>query len=248
MLDSTLKVVVVGCGGIGTWLIPPLARYLAAEKFKGQLTLWDGDKFSQKNAERQDFPQDQVNNNKAGVTMLNVLRMVDGLSMYTNDEYVTAANVDRCVEENTVIITCVDNHPARALIAKAAQELSNVTVISAGNEKLDGNVHVYIRRNGREITNNIFDRHPEIATAKRGERKPGCVEEIDNGETQLLVTNMVAAATAMLVFFNLWNNGRRFGRERITGVPQEVYFDVGKLAIVPVLKGPNADPVAPPVQ
>jgi hypothetical protein len=239
MLDSVESIVVVGCGGIGSWLIPPLARYLTAENFSGRLALWDGDKYSSDNARRQDFPIEFTNRNKAEASLLNLNRMLpDGHpSLLACDQYVTPETISRCVTENSCIITCVDNHPARALINKAAMDKANVTVISAGNEKLDGNAHVYIRRQKRDITTNLFDRHPEIETAKKGERKPGCIEEISNGETQLLVTNYAAAHCALIAFFSIWNYGKRFGKARMLTLPQEIYFDIGAMKVVPVLKG-----------
>lgn len=236
MLEFADQVTVVGCGGIGTWLIPPLARFLSAEKFPGKLLLWDGDKFAEHNAARQEFSADAINRNKAETTLEALRRTLPGIQALAYDEYVTPETVDRAVAENSVVLTAVDNHPARALVTHHALTLKNVCVISAGNEKLDGNAHVFLRKNSKNLTGPIFDRHPEVAKAKKGERTPGCIDEINAGETQLLITNFAAAQCALLAFFNLYAHGTRFGRRVLTGVPQDVYFDVGAMKIEPVLR------------
>jgi hypothetical protein len=111
-----------------------------------------------------------------------------------------------------------------------------VCVLSAGNEKLDGNVHVLLRRGGRAVTAPLLQRHPEIIGARRGDRSAmGCEELVAQGDTQLLVTNFLAAAAVLAALHILWTHGERSGRRRQTTIPQELYFDAGQgaLSLVP---------------
>jgi hypothetical protein len=63
----------------------------------------------------------------------------------------------------------------------------------------------------------------------------GCEELVAKGDTQLLVTNYLAAAATLAAFHILWTHGERSGRRRQTVVPQEVYFDAGQglMSLVP---------------
>jgi len=61
------RIVVIGCGGIGSWLLGPLLRFLNAEGFGGEVHLWDGDHYTVDNQERQEFAAGSIGENKAEV-------------------------------------------------------------------------------------------------------------------------------------------------------------------------------------
>ncbi len=54
---------------------------------------------------------------------------------------------------------------------------------------------------------------------------------IAQGETQLLVTNFLAAAAMLAAFHTLWTYGQRTGRRSKTLIPQEIYFDAASCAM-----------------
>jgi len=58
-----------------------------------------------------------------------------------------------------------------------------------------------------------------------------CEELVAQGETQLLVTNFLAASAALAAFHALWTHGRRQGRHKQVLAPQQVYFDAGACAM-----------------
>jgi molybdopterin/thiamine biosynthesis adenylyltransferase len=230
------RIVVIGCGGIGSWLLGPLLRFLNAEEFGGEVHLWDGDRYSPENQGRQEFAAGSIGMNKADVQAGTFCTHYPALRIVAHAEYVTRENVTEAVAERSLVITAVDNHPLRALVDRRAGELADVCVLSAGNEKLDGNVHVLLRRAGREVTRPLLQRHPEIGIARHGDRAAmGCEELIAKGDTQLLVTNYLAAAATLAAFHILWTHGERSGRHRQSIVPQEVYFDAGQgvMSLVP---------------
>ena len=65
MLRFVERVSVIGCGGIGSWLLPPLLRFLNAEQFAGEIHLWDGDHYSIGNLLRQEAGSHLVGRSKA---------------------------------------------------------------------------------------------------------------------------------------------------------------------------------------
>jgi molybdopterin/thiamine biosynthesis adenylyltransferase len=228
MFRAINKIVIIGCGGIGSWLLGPLLRFLNAEDFKGEVHIWDGDRYGPENQERQEFEEGAIGQNKAETQAGAFRGNYAALRIISHAEYVTEQNVARAVTEHSIIITAVDNHPLRCLVDRQAGALNEVCVLSAGNEKLDGNVHVLLRRAGKEITAPLLQRHPEIAKSKHGNRaEMGCEAMVAKGETQLLITNFLAAAATMAAFHILWTYGERTGKRRQTIVPQELYFDAG---------------------
>ena len=237
MLRFIGRVVVIGCGGTGSWLLPPLARFLDAEEFPGEIHLWDGDRYSPENRVRQEFAAGAIGANKAEV-QAGALRMnYPALRVFGHPNYVGEGNVDEALRERDLAFVCVDNHPARVLVDGRAGELRDACVLSAGNEKLDGNVCVALRRNGKPVTLSLLARHPEVAKVRRGDRGAmGCEALVLRGETQLLVTNFMAAAAALATFHMLWTHGERSGHRRLTALPQETYFDAsqGAMSVLPV--------------
>lgn len=222
------RICVVGCGGIGSWLIPPLARFLATDGFDGDVMLFDGDKYEDKNANRQDFFLGHTGHNKAMTQATKMLNLFPNLKVRAIDQYITAENIDKAVTNNDVVFVCVDNHPARNLIDLHASTLKNVCVFSGGNEEFDGNVHVYYRRAGRNITGRLVDRHPEVASITRGDRADAsCEDLIAGGAVQYLVTNFMAAATFLAAFNSIYNHEASDKKKHL----QEVVFDVKQTAM-----------------
>ena len=215
---------VVGAGGTGSWLLVPLARFLAAERYEGALHIWDGDKFENDNAARQQFSAAQVNSNKAAAQCASLLLLHPNLNVRAHAAYVGEQNVDALMTEGGAILVCVDNHPARVLLARGLCALNNAYLITCGNELTDGNVHITIRQDGYDLLPTLLDRHPELAESRQGARGAGCADQIAQGVTQLLPTNFLAAAYALAAFVNVW----QLPAEALDVV--ETYFDVRQLA------------------
>lgn len=237
MLDFVQHVVVIGCGGIGSWLLGPLLRLLNARRFTGEIHLWDGDRYSLENQGRQEFGQSWIGRNKAEAQANAFRAQYPALRIVSHGEYVTDDNAGLAVPEYGLVFVAVDNHPARALVARTASALRDVSVVTAGNEKLDGNVHLLLRRAGRDLTMPLLERHPEIGLSREGDRASlGCEALVEQGETQLLVTNLMAASACLVLYQSLAE--RTTGRKR-KALAQEVFFDVGQgsLQLVPVAAG-----------
>ncbi|MGD0088294.1 MAG: ThiF family adenylyltransferase [Planctomycetota bacterium] len=237
MLNFVQHIVVIGLGGIGTWFVTPFARFLHEQRFGGELVMADGDTFSALNAHRQDMEATDLGKHKAAALAERLSRTMPGLHIRTFTEYVTADNAAQVVKEKSLAIVAVDNHPARATVARHAASLNDVCVLSAGNEKYDGNVHVYLRRAGKDLCTSLLERHPEIAKSRSGDRATlGCDELITLGQPQLLVTNFLAATALLVAFHALWDRDalRRSRVNRPSGLPQEIFFDVRAQAMTAI--------------
>jgi len=233
MTSNPKRFVLVGAGGIGTWLAAGLVRLLEWKYPGSALIIVDGDNYEAKNKERQDFSKI---GNKAVVkaheltpqfpnTMIIPIPkwvVSDDYSGVADDESpkITATQL---LNENDVVFAVVDNFAARKIIFDAASKLNNIDVFTGGNDDhLFGSIYHYQKRDGVEVTEHPVHFHPEYESPP--DKNPGelsCQErsEIEGG-TQLLATNMAVASFIL-------------GRVHKTIVndqnPEEteIYFDLG---------------------
>ena len=210
-----LEIKVVGLGGIGCALLPPLARYLHYAGIGCRLTLVDGDAFEQRNLPRQAF---RAAGNKARVKAEEVAQEFPGLSVRAIGEFVTPGNVADLIRSGDVVFLGVDNHRTRKVVSDHCERLADALLISGGNEWTDGNVQVYCRREGRDLSAPLTRFHPEIAVPGDGSpADASCDYAVAAGAPQLLFMNL-AVASAMLNAFYAWQQGGiRYG---------EVYLDI----------------------
>jgi hypothetical protein len=233
MAGAARRIELIGCGGIGGHLAPSLCRYLHAERRAAHVVLVDGDRYEPRNAARMRFTALE---NKA-VAMARELAAAFGdlLSVEPVPEYVTPANVAGLIGEGDLVLLAVDNHRTRKLVADRCATLRAVTLISGGNDGVEGerdgafgNVQIVRRAGGRPLTNTLDRFHPEIREpADRLPTERGCGELAQTTAPQLLFTNL-AVASAMLNAF--------YGLER-GGVPyEEVYLDIVQNRVQPVTR------------
>ena len=219
------RIVLVGCGGIGSQLLPPLVRYLASRPApQPLLVLVDGDVFEAGNTSRQACSRSDLGSNKAEA--LARIAQDAGLATAAIPEFIDEANVRTIVREGDTVLLAVDNHRARALVDRHLAALDEATLISGGNDETDGNVQLVRRRGGRSVDGDLTEIHPEIGAAaeREGPRGPGC-GVLAAERPQLLVTNLLVAAAMLACLWQLLEHG---------SVPySEVYLDVVQLAARP---------------
>lgn len=203
-MKQTRKIKVVGAGGIGGHLAEPLARYLSYSEDNCEITVIDGDKFEERNKERQRFGACE---NKADHTVQLLKGEFPRVHFRAKPEYLTADNVIAAIREGDVVFLCVDNHATRKLVSDRCAELKNVTLISGGNDYTDGNVIVYLRENGKDKTKSPTHLHPKIANPEdknpgllNDAERQGCAREAQT-HPQLLFTNLAIASTMLNCYY-----------------------------------------------
>lgn len=206
-MSEAKRFVLVGAGGIGTWLAAGLVRLLEWKYPGSGLVIVDGDTYEQKNKERQDFTQ---LGNKAVVKATELVPHFPNTTIIpvpkwvVSDDFKGVADEDspkitasQLIRENDVVFAVVDNFAARKIIFDAASKLDNIDVFTGGNDdELFGSIYHYQKRDGHEITVHPSEFHPEYDNPP--DKNPGelsCQErsEIEGG-TQLLATNMAVSS------------------------------------------------------
>lgn len=216
------QIKVIGIGGIGTNLLPPLCRHFNSKSLndhsdRTRFTLIDSDQVELRNLERQAF---KSFGQKAEVKARELGEEFRMLSVRPISEYVGRDNISRLIESGDIVFLCVDNHETRKLVSDYCETLTDVILISGGNELTDGNVQTFIRAEGKNLTHPITKFHPEIQNATgKTPREMSCGELAARpGGEQILVTNV---AVASRMFETFW----KVEQEMLDKIG-EVYFDI----------------------
>lgn len=203
-LPENASVKLIGLGGVGGIVARYGAMFLASLGRNVRLVLIDGDAFEPSNAARMFFG---AYGNKAAVTRDELLpRFAESsLSLIAVEEFVTPENLGRLVREDDIVILAVDNHATRKLVNDRCAALQNVCLISGGNDGVGkddsgaarrgtyGNVQIFLRRDGADVSLGLARFHPEIAhPADKLPTDLSCTELVAS-VPQILFTNLTAA-------------------------------------------------------
>lgn len=210
--------VIIGLGGIGSILVNHLARFLNYnQKFDSSIVLLDGDIYEEKNLVRQDFVMlDQ----KAKTKAVEINTKFDNLDCSFEYTYVNEENVSKFIYDGDTVFVCVDNHKTRCVVSNYCKTLKNITLISGGNEFTDGNVQIYVKKGGKELTADLCAYHPEIANPLDKSPDEMSCEELAVSEPQLYFTNLIVATYMCCAYYNVLENNIESG---------EIYFDIKTL-------------------
>ncbi len=110
------------------------------------------------------------------------------------------------IHDGDCVFLACDNHATRKLVGQhcSSGSLSDVVLISGGNDGIEdgltgtyGNVQIYVRKDGTDITTPIERFHPEIANpTDQPPDELSCLELAAAGTPQLSFVNL-AVASAM---------------------------------------------------
>lgn len=219
ILLKNYKIAVIGLGGIGTNLINILCRFLNFTKTcKSSILLIDGDEYESHNLDRQEF---QSFGGKAEEKFKELSRKFNIIDFNFCQAYINKSNINSVLKNINVIFMCVDNHKTRKIVSDYCKTLDNILLISGGNEYIDGNVQIYLRKNGIDITPSLTDYHPEIENPEDKSPHEMSCEELSVHEPQLLFTNSTVANLMMWPFY--------YHDKNDTIEISEIYFDILKM-------------------
>ena len=150
LLQKTVEVLVVGCGGNGSALLSGLPFLQQAMLAQGHpyglhVTVMDGDAISPVNCVRQPFSKREVSLNKA-IVLVNRINLFWGLRWAAIPRALTAQTLhpeyasynERCLHPD-IVIGCVDTRAAREVVARSVSGASCVGYhLDLGNTSSSG--------------------------------------------------------------------------------------------------------------
>ena len=132
---SQAHVVVIGIGGVGSWVVEALARNAI-----GKITLIDMDIVSESNINRQ-LPamSSTIGRNKCDVMAERVSDINEDCDVQIIDDFLTADNIQDLIKpESTFIIDCIDNAKVKAgLIAWCKRSKTKIITLGGAGGQID---------------------------------------------------------------------------------------------------------------
>lgn len=218
------NILVIGCGGTGSYVIPNLVRLLVNTKVPICLTLADADVVEDKNLIRQNFIKSDVGKNKAEA-LAKRYSSAFGVQIQFVPKYLESAEQIGTVLKNAtlnnisysnytpLIISCVDNIKARAFMIEALSRYypGGGYIIDCGNEDTTGqvllsNLTTSINPDtGVYRTPHLFELFPELKERAKSDKlasELSCAE-MATSSNQFGYVNLNAATLALNFVYDL---------------------------------------------
>lgn len=180
---------VIGCGGVGSWLIPSLAKLVPHTI----IAVHDGDKLEERNLDRQLFTTQDIGKNKAEALVFGLNNPRVG----AKPSYYQFGMTDHSPDD--VIFCCADNNAAR-LASLQAVDYYGCRAIIAANEIHSAEAYYYCP-DYKDTPCDPRHYYPEILKDDGNDPlRPACTGEYQVAQPQLVSANFMAAALAQHVF------------------------------------------------
>jgi hypothetical protein len=212
-----MNIVIIGDGGVGSNLLPPLVKLLTNEKVNAHIKIIDGDKVETKNFIRQDFVGKDCGGYKVESTAKYIQSLIEllmsGLTVEPIPVFVKKDNVAEYILEGDIILVGVDNYKSRKIIDDYASTLKDVLVVYGGNEYSDGDVNITLVKGG-EILTQYTKRHPEIQETDNAPDELNCMESYASAP-QILIANITVALYMLEVVYQYIKQGKVLYKEKM---------------------------------
>lgn len=144
------KVLIVGCGGLGGYLIEHMVRLGV-----GEITCVDGDVFAESNLNRQLYSSDAtMGKSKALVAKARALAVNPNVNVIAVNEFLTEENADALVAGKDLVLDALDNPTARLILEDACAKAGIDIVHGAVNGWL---VQVCVVPAGSMILHDLYE-------------------------------------------------------------------------------------------
>ena len=214
---APVKVIVIGAGGTGGYVIPHLYRLAYASGRPVRIIVCDGDIVEEKNLIRQNFVQQDIGQNKAQVQaqrysaafgieceyIPDFIETDEKLLELTTPDFKARYHGNATEAQRVILLGCVDNNRSRQMCHRIFQQQTDLVYIDSGNGEHTGQVVCGVRQNGRTTYKPVGSLYPDVL--KEEDKFPSelsCAERTVSAPQS--VTANLTAATAMIGFlYNL---------------------------------------------
>lgn len=182
-------IVVVGCGGVASWLLPCLTRLMEGAEAKPRIILADGDKLEPKNLDRQLFDESDIGKFKSDALAARYAKGYKG-KLVSHPEFISDS---WDAPAHSLYLGCADNHAARKTILALVDQHGGKAIIG-GNEYTDAEAYYYepafkgTNQDPRLYYPTIMSDHTGDPTAPQS-----CQGEAAVASPQLVLANFAAA-------------------------------------------------------
>ena len=196
--DRPVKIVIIGAGGTGGYIIPHLYRIAFSSGRKCRVIIADGDVVEDRNLVRQNFAHCDIGENKAAV-MAARHAAVFGIETEYIPEYIedeeqltellkTPTNIFSDPKPIRILIGAVDNNRSRVMCNNVFNKMDNIIYIDSGNGEFTGQVVCGAKMNGKVKSKPVARLYPDIL--QNTERFPS---ELSCAERSVITPQSIAA-------------------------------------------------------
>ncbi len=229
---TPVKIVVIGAGGTGGYVIPHIYRICFAAERLTRVVVCDGDIVEQKNLIRQNFVLQDVGENKAkvlaeryaaafGIEAEYVPRFIEDEE--TLMELIKPERMQEypIIYSRTILIGAVDNNRSRQICHNAFKKSENLVYIDSGNGESTGQVVCGIRQKGKTLYKPVCSVYPDmLETSDLLPTEMSCAERAVSAP-QSVTANLMAATAVTSFLYNLLIRGELTSR-RVTFSAKQV--------------------------
>jgi molybdopterin/thiamine biosynthesis adenylyltransferase len=224
MEHSNFKIIGIGAGGSN--LVHYLGQYLNFHGDGSVVTLIDGDSFESKNFQNQRF---RTLGFKADIKKDELREEFRNVRFRSVPEYVSEDNIDELIEDDDIVFLGVDNYKTMNIVNAHCRTLDNVVLISGGvdeNIETQGDVCIYIRQDGVDITPDMTYKHNEIAEPVDNAPYEANCDDVIQTKPARLFSVLAVVEWMMTTFANLIEGRIDY---------YEIYFDTGTCSVRKVM-------------
>ena len=212
---APVKIVVLGAGGTGGYVIPHLYRLGYAAERPVRIIVCDGDVVEEKNLIRQNFVEQDVGQNKAQVQAQRYsaafgiqceyfpafIESEQELLSLTSPDFVQCRWNNTPETQRVILLGCVDNNRSRQLCHRIFQQQKDLIYIDSGNGEYTGQVVCGVRQKGRTLYKPVGMLYPDVLREEdKFPSELSCAERTLSAPQSVTANLMAATAIAAFLY------------------------------------------------
>lgn len=214
-LERPVKILIIGAGGTGGYVIPHLYRIAFASERQCRIIIADGDIVEDKNLIRQGFTFLDVGENKAAVMAERYSDVFGIETEYIPDFIEDAEQLHDLLEipgpsynyshqPISILIGAVDNNRSRAMCHEVFQMMDDIIYIDAGNAESGGQVVCGMKQSGKVMSKPVARVYPDILEdTEKFPSELSCAERSVSAPQSIAANLFASTAIATMLYYLL---------------------------------------------
>lgn len=211
-----VKIVIIGAGGTGGYVIPHLYRIAYASERRCRVIIADGDIVERKNLIRQNFAECDIGENKAEVMASRYSEVFGIETEYIPDFIESEEQLIEMLEVKNkymytkdsmpvaILIGAVDNNRSRVMCNNVFNKLDDIIYIDSGNEEFSGQVVCGVKRKGKVISKPVARVYPDILVdTEKFPSELSCAERSVSAPQSIAANVFASTAVVSMLYYLL---------------------------------------------
>lgn len=214
-LDRPVRILIIGAGGTGGYVIPHLYRIAFAANRKCRIIIADGDVVENKNLVRQSFSYVDVGENKAKVMaerhsnvfgieteyIPNFIEDEEQLYDLLQIEHPYYTNAPKPI---SILIGAVDNNRSRVMCHNVFKLMKDIIYIDSGNAEFGGQVVCGVKMGGKVLSKPVASVYPDILTdTEKFPSELSCAERSISAPQSIAANLFASTAISTMLYYLL---------------------------------------------